>query len=324
MANPNTAQFPGQIPDDFGLTVASDDFFTTIPVGIGSGDTLFAVNNINFNYPCLVLIDSEVMRVDSAAGGNFTVVQRGYLGTTPASHAAGSTVFGYIFSYHHNQVAAEIKAICAVLGVGGVNFISTGTSLGGDLSGTLPDPTVVSINGETALIIPTIVDYKAGVSQGGVAALGVNTPSSNPAVGADSGNTNTIFGVAQFASGESDGIQDHFYITSDQIGAIDVEIIWRAAATTGNVQWNVSTAFCSHSGAITDPSFNSAQSVTTTVAGTTEQTNSSVVSGLTLTGLSKPGLMFWKLTRTNGGADTLSGTVEIVEIIFTVRRSISY
>lgn len=324
MANPNTAMYPGAIPTDTGLTVVTDDFFTVLTNTIGTGDSSFTLNSVAFNYPCLILIDSEVMLITGISGSNATGVQRGYLGTTPAEHFAGSTVFGYIFAYHHNQVAVEIEAIATLLGVGGDNVVLSGSAAGGDLSGTYPDPTVSQVNGKTTLTLPVYIDYRPAISQGGTASLTIDTPSSDPATAVDSGNSNTIIGLARFTNGEANNIQGHFYISPDQTGNINIQIIWISSGTSGNVQWNVETTFVPNTSETTDPSYNAAQSVTTAVQSTAGYTNTSVINNLTQTGISTNGLMFWNLFRSSGAPDTLADPADIVEIIFTYYRAIPY
>jgi len=76
MSNPNTAQFPGAIPTDLGLTVATDNFFVSLISNIGSGDTSFGLSNTSFNTPAIAVIDTEYILIGSISGSNATSVQR--------------------------------------------------------------------------------------------------------------------------------------------------------------------------------------------------------------------------------------------------------
>src|SRR6185369_877403 len=67
-------------------------------------------------------------------------------------------------------------------------------------------------------------------------------PTSTPAVAACVTGTNTQKGVLQFAD-TSGGFsaQNSILLPSDWTGNIDVKIIWRTSATSGNVKWSFST-----------------------------------------------------------------------------------
>src|ERR1700733_9577877 len=116
MGNPNTASFPYAAPADLVLTVASNNSQTVINSPVSSGDTTIIVASAtSFITPCIIAIDSEFILAVSATSGSFTNCVRGFMGTTAASHTTTTGVFGYILSYHHNQLAAEIKSIGSLL-----------------------------------------------------------------------------------------------------------------------------------------------------------------------------------------------------------------
>jgi hypothetical protein len=152
MANPNTAAFPTSVATDINLTVNSDNAFSALAspgVADGSATTIAFVDNSVFNVPCLIALENEVILARGPISGshNITNCVRGFLGSG-VSHSTGIVGYAYIFSYTVNQICAEIKAIETALGAGMVNI--PGTSVGGDLSGTLPDPDVVSVGGGAA------------------------------------------------------------------------------------------------------------------------------------------------------------------------------
>jgi len=84
------------------------------------------------------------------------------------------------------------------------------------------------------------------------------------------------------------------------------------------VTWQFATAGAVSGGSL-DPSFNAADTVTTNAQGTTGRMNISNITGVTLTGLTAGGLMFFKLSR--GGSDTMSGSADLLSLIITIRRS---
>jgi hypothetical protein len=150
MGNPNTASFPSSLPDDTILTVGTNDAFTTLSVFIDNIQTTNIVVGLAFNVPCILSIDEELIYVGSKVGTTYADAVRGFQGTTPASHIVGSNVYGFIQAYHHNQFAAEIKAICIALGIDLANVIKNAATSGGDLSGTYPDPSVLQVGGVSA------------------------------------------------------------------------------------------------------------------------------------------------------------------------------
>jgi hypothetical protein len=112
MPNNNVATFPYASPSDAILTVASDNAETTLTGNINSSVTSIAVTDASgFSVPCLIVIDTEVIRASGKSGDTFTGCTRGFSGSTAVSHTAATGVFGYILAYQHNQVAAEIKSV---------------------------------------------------------------------------------------------------------------------------------------------------------------------------------------------------------------------
>jgi hypothetical protein len=164
--------------------------------------------------------------------------------------------------------------------------------------------------------------FKAAVCQNTVASLGFSTPTTNPAVAACVTGSNTQYGVAQFADSSNLSVQDHFTLPSDWTGVIDISGLWRTSATTGDVVWQVAT-ICVGDAETGDPAFNTASTITDTAKGTTLQYNTFSTTSLTVTGCAAGEELFFKLSRDSAHAsDTLVATAELLNVTFTIRRSI--
>ena len=113
--NPNTAAFPTTVATDTDLLVAKRLSQSTLSSSINNSVTSVTVaDGTQFLTQSVIKIDSEEMLVTNIATNTLTVT-RAFNGTTAASHTSGATVSGVITSWHHNQVAAEIKTIEARL-----------------------------------------------------------------------------------------------------------------------------------------------------------------------------------------------------------------
>lgn len=151
MSNPNTAAFPSAVATYSNLPLANDTYYTTLSGNINSSQTTgISLGAVIPNLPAIIVIDSEIILVATMSGTTITGSTRGFASSTAASHLSGADVFGYIVSYHHNQILAEIVAIENALGVSLANVIKTSATAGGDLSGNYPNPNVNTVGGASS------------------------------------------------------------------------------------------------------------------------------------------------------------------------------
>ena len=269
MPNPQNPVFPNGVAQDLDLMVATNRALSKLTNPIDAVQTqITVIDGTKFQVPCLVQIDTEIIRVGDISGNNLISCTRGFSQTSTASHGQNADVKGYVLSYHHNQIAAEIKAIEAGLGANFGNVVMQNDQAGGQDIGGVFSNLYLKPNGVTAgtyggFNTDTIISvdqtgrvtsihddpgninypimYKAALVQGTNAVLGfsfanVNAP--NPIVydptGAGNGTGSGLFyAVAQFISGNDYWVQDHFYLPDDWQGdQISLDIYWRWNPTT--------------------------------------------------------------------------------------------
>lgn len=116
--NPNTASYPSSAAGDSKLAVAARLSESTLATSVNSSTTTVVVASGSsfLNYQ-IIRIDNEEMQICSKSTNTLTICSgtRGFNGTTAASHTAGVAVRGIITSWHHNQLAAEVKALTGAL-----------------------------------------------------------------------------------------------------------------------------------------------------------------------------------------------------------------
>ncbi len=113
MANPNAAVFPGRAATDTDLYVLRDNSITTVASAIAADDVnIELASSAPFDDPCIIRIEQEIIICPTPAVVNvFNGVTRGAFGTAAVAHLVNVPVYGFYFAWHHNQLAAELKAI---------------------------------------------------------------------------------------------------------------------------------------------------------------------------------------------------------------------
>lgn len=146
-------------------------------------------------------------------------------------------------------------------------------------------------------------------------------PATSPAVAACVTGTNIQKGVLDFADASDLSAQITYKLPSTWTGALDANVKWFSATTTGDVVWQVQT-ICVADAETDDPAFNTASTVTDTAKGTTNQTNDAAITGITTTGCAAGELMHVKIRRDAGHvSDTHAATARLIGVELVVREA---
>lgn len=346
MPNPQNPVFPNAVATDLDLTVTTNRALSQLTVPINSTTTQFTVvDGSKFEVPCLVQIDTEIIRVGTKTGNVLQSCVRGFNQTSQASHGQNADVKGYVLAFHHNQLAAEIKSIEAALGAHLGNVVTQTDQSNGDLTGVFTNMhlktngvTAGTYGGFSRNVILTVdaagrvtsianspgninypIIYKGALVQGTTAVLGFSYGNTDaPVAVAYTGTNGAVYAVAQFTQNNSYWVQDHFYLPDDwKQDVVSLDIYWRSPATTGTVTWKVQMGKL-RGGLSPDLTFNNFQSVTTTVPATTLTTVKSRITPIDMTTINPGDEVFFKFARDN--SDTAADNAEIISIKFNLNR----
>lgn len=346
MANPQTPIFPTALATDLELLVATNRALSKLVSPIDAVQTEFTVTDGNkFQVPCVVQIDTEIIRVGSKSGNVLQSCTRGFALTGATTHGQNADVKGYILAYHHNQMAAEIKSIEANLGVNMGNVVLHTDQAGGELGGVFTNlhlnpngVTAGTYGGFNRNVIITVdntgrvtdidnalgninypIIYKGAIVQGTNAVLGFSFDNSNaPNAVSYTGASGLLYAVASFTEGNSYWVQDHFNMPDDWVGdTMSLDIYWKTSATTGNVTWKIRTGFL-REGVGPDITWNAWASVTESAATNAGETVKSRITPLVMTGIQAGDELFFQFAR--DAADTAAAAAEMISIKFNINR----
>lgn len=350
MANPNNPVFPDAVPTDLDLMVSTNRALSKIVLPISDEVTSFAVaDGSKFNTPCLVQIDTEIIRVGSKSGDMLTNCTRGFSLTMPSYHPQNADVKGYIFSHHHNQVAAEIKAICESLGAHLGNVVTHMDTAGGDLSGVFTNlqldttgvtpgsfggfnknvTVTVDAKGRVTSITDAIGNrnhpliYKAAILQDNNAVLGFSFVNEGAPTAVPYRQANgTAFAVASFTEGNEYSVQDHFTMPEDWIAGseVTVDILWFSQADHGDVVWQMQTT-AMYDGSNNDPVWSTKGTVSQTVKAPAYTINKTRMRHVPTPGIGPGQELFFRFSRS--ATDSLPADAQLISITINVLRDYS-
>lgn len=247
--------------------------------------------------------------------------------STGTLQIAGDNVVGVSTTQTLTNKTLTAPVISTISNTGTVTlFTATDTVVGKATTDTLTNKTLdVEGTGNTITTVAKAQIKYAGCA-GTTGTVMMDTLATlAPTATCSAGSTETLMmrGVLDFP--DSDGlysVQDIVALPADWTGNIDVRSWWRAAATTGNVVWQVSTA-CRADAEVDDVAWNTANTVTETAKGTANQLNEWSISTITVTGCAAGELMHIRVARDRTNAsDTITGVVSLAGALeITMRRA---
>lgn len=162
----------------------------------------------------------------------------------------------------------------------------------------------------------TISLQVAGCS-GTTAGSALDLPTTNAPAPTCHGTTYTS-GTLDYDHSASEKASFSFRLPTGWTGAIDIGLDWYTSATSGSNKWTIETA-CLVEGttAAGSPSFNSAQTVTTTSAGTTNVLTRSAQASVTTTGCGAGDIIIFRIGRDVSDTNTAIDSLQNIDV--TVR-----
>ncbi len=197
---------------------------------------------------------------------------------------------------------------------------STDTLVGRATTDTLTNKTLDAEATGNTITLPFYVQVPAAGCNNATASPNWDLPTTNAPTPNCLTGTNAQQGVMDFDDTAARTMQTAFNLPPGWTGNVDVEIDWLVSAGGGSntVKFTVATA-CSASGATFDTAFNTANTITSGTVGANSAMNVTTQTAITMTGCAAGNLLHVKVGRDN--TDTSTATVRVVNVAFTIRRS---
>jgi len=165
-----------------------------------------------------------------------------------------------------------------------------------------------------------------GVCQDTTASFSFDTEATNdPAPACITGTNTKNRAVLDFDAAADEEVFGSVWLPADwtSTGGVDVDVEWQAAATTGNVEWDIQT-ICVADAEVYDPAWTvqgAADVVIDATKGTTNQRNIASFTGITVTGCAANERMFFHFWRDadDGTNDTMAGDARLTALRFKTR-----
>jgi hypothetical protein len=194
-----------------------------------------------------------------------------------------------------------------------------------DLFWFFDDTTVRYVIATTNGKMRSLVSFE-GVCQDTTASFPFDTEAtSDPAPACIIGTNTKNRAVLDFDAAADEEVFGSVWLPPDwtTTGGVDVDVEWQAAATTGNVEWDIQT-ICVADAEGYDPAWTAqgaADVVIDATKGTTNQRNIASFTGITVTGCAANERMFFHFWRDadDGTNDTMAGDARLIALRFKTR-----
>lgn len=197
---------------------------------------------------------------------------------------------------------------------------ATDTLVGRATTDTLTNKTFDAEATGNTITFPFYVQVPAAGCNNATASPNWDLPTTNAPTPNCLTGTNTQQGSMDFDDTAARTMQTAFNLPPGWTGNVDLEIDWLVTAGGGSntVKFTVATA-CSAAGSTFDPAFNTANTITSGTVAANNALNVTTQTAITMTGCAAGNWLHIKLGRDN--TDTSTATVRVVNVAFTIRRS---
>jgi hypothetical protein len=220
-----------------------------------------------------------------------------------------------------NVIKVNGNTLSAAAGSATVSIpAATDILLGRATTDTLTNKSIDAEAAGNTITLPFYVQIPAAGCNNATASPNWDLPTTNAPTPNCLTGTNTQQGTMDFDDTAARTMQTSFALSPGWTGNVDVDIDWLVTAGGGSntVKFTVATA-CSAAAATFDPAFNAANTITSGTVGANNAMNVTSQTAITMTGCAAGNVLHIKFGRDN--TDTSTATVRVVNVAFTIRRS---